>query len=313
MALTGTKLIHMRSATAAAVPTAAQLGDGQIAINTADRLIFIKDSSGNVIAVASAAAVAAASTAVQTVNTKSGPNVTLAPSDIGTNGVAALDSNGKIQLVNIPDSILGGVNYQGTWDASTNTPTLVSPPDSTTKGFYYKVTVAGTQFGIDFTVGDWIISNGAAWDKVDAQDTVASVNGKTGAVVLNAVDVGALALTGGTVTGPVTFEDTVVVPAPTAAGQAANRQYVDAAIASIPRTSGTVTSVDVSTPSFLTSTGGPVTDSGTIALGLATQAANTVFAGPGTGADAEPTFRALVTEDIASALVGSTMDEGTYA
>lgn len=306
MALTANKLIHGRSSTASAVPTAGQMLDGQIFMNTADKLLFIKDNTGTVIAVASAAAVTAALSAVQTVNGQSGPTVTLEPTDIGTNGVAPLDANGKIQLVNIPDALLGSVNYQGTYDASTGTPALPTPA-AENKGYYWVVTAAGTQEGLDLTLGDWIISNGTAYEKVDAQDAVSSVNGKTGAVVLNAADVGALALTGGTVTGPVTFEDTVTVPAPANDTDAATKKYVDDAIAAIPETGGTVTSVDVSVPSFLTSTGGPITDNGTIALGLATQAANTVFAGPGTGADAEPTFRALVADDI------PTLDEGTYA
>lgn len=68
--------------------------------------------------------------------------------------------------------------------------------------------------------------------------------------------------------------------------------------------SGTVTSVDVSVPSFLTSSGGPITTSGTIAITLNDEPANTVFAGPASGADAPPTFRALVPADVPG-LVGS--------
>lgn len=61
---------------------------------------------------------------------------------------------------------------------------------------------------------------------------------------------------------------------------------------------GTVTSVALSLPSFITVSGSPVTTSGTLTGTLATQVANTVFAGPTTGADAAPTFRALVAADI---------------
>jgi len=61
---------------------------------------------------------------------------------------------------------------------------------------------------------------------------------------------------------------------------------------------GTVTSVGLTTPAFLTTAGSPVTTSGTLAVTLATQTANTVFAGPTTGAAAAPTFRALVAADI---------------
>lgn len=62
--------------------------------------------------------------------------------------------------------------------------------------------------------------------------------------------------------------------------------------------SGTVTSVGLSAPAFLTVSGSPVTTSGTLALTLATQSANRIFAGPTTGGAAAPTFRALVTADL---------------
>jgi hypothetical protein len=61
---------------------------------------------------------------------------------------------------------------------------------------------------------------------------------------------------------------------------------------------GSVTSVALSLPNLFTVTGSPVTSSGTLTAALATQAANQVFAGPTTGANAAPTFRALVAEDI---------------
>lgn len=62
--------------------------------------------------------------------------------------------------------------------------------------------------------------------------------------------------------------------------------------------SGSVTSVGLSLPSFITVSGSPVTTSGTLTGTLATQVANTVFGGPATGADAAPTFRALVSADL---------------
>lgn len=86
----------------------------------------------------------------------------------------------------------GGITYQGTWNASTNSPTLSS--SSGTLGYYYVVNVAGSTDlnGItDWKVGDWAIYNGAAWQKIDNTDAVSSVNGYTGAVVLNASDVDA--------------------------------------------------------------------------------------------------------------------------
>jgi hypothetical protein len=61
---------------------------------------------------------------------------------------------------------------------------------------------------------------------------------------------------------------------------------------------GTVTSVGLSLPDLFTVSGSPVTGSGSLTATLATQAANQVFVGPTTGANAAPTFRALVVGDI---------------
>jgi hypothetical protein len=84
----------------------------------------------------------------------------------------------------------GDLNYQGTWNASTNTPTLTSSVG--TKGYYYVVDVAGSTNlnGItDWQVGDWAIFNGSVWQKVDNTDAVSSVNGQTGTVVLTTTNI----------------------------------------------------------------------------------------------------------------------------
>lgn len=91
---------------------------------------------------------------------------------------------------------VGAVTYKGTWNANTNTPTLVS--STGTQGDYYVVNVAGTTNldGItDWEIGDWAIFNGSVWQKVDNTDAVSSVNGQVGTVVLNAANVGAVANT----------------------------------------------------------------------------------------------------------------------
>ena len=69
---------------------------------------------------------------------------------------------------------------------------------------------------------------------------------------------------------------------------------------------GSVTSVALTAPSIFSVTGSPVTTSGTLDFALATQTANAVFAGPSTGADAAPTFRALVSDDLPD------IDGGTF-
>src|ERR1700678_1296622 len=69
-----------------------------------------------------------------------------------------------------------------------------------------------------------------------------------------------------------------------------------------PSSGGTVTSVALTAPSIFSVSGSPVTTSGTLALSLVNEAANTVFAGPASGASATPTFRDLVVADIPSGL-----------
>lgn len=61
-----------------------------------------------------------------------------------------------------------------------------------------------------------------------------------------------------------------------------------------------VTSVGLSLPSIFTVSGSPVTGTGTLTATLAVAFANQVFAGPASGLDAAPTFRALVEADIPS-------------
>jgi len=94
-----------------------------------------------------------------------------------------LTAFGKLQ--NQINGLIGGSIYQGTWNASTNTPSLSSGVG--TKGYYYIVNVAGSTNldGItDWNVGDWAIYDGTAWQQVDNTDAVVSVNGFTGAVSL---------------------------------------------------------------------------------------------------------------------------------
>lgn len=102
------------------------------------------------------------------------------------NGIAPLDSGGKVALQYLPSTLL---KYMGVWDASTNTPTLLAT-DTNRKGQVWNVSVAGTQFGITFSLGDWLIYNdsGVA-EKSDNSDDVVSVNGYTGAVTLKTSDI----------------------------------------------------------------------------------------------------------------------------
>jgi len=108
---------------------------------------------------------------------------TAAEKDVGVaNGVASLDGTGKVPVSELPSAVLGALNYQGTWNASTNTPTLTSSVG--TKGYYYVVNVAGTTNlnGItDWQIGDWAVFNGTVWEKVDNTDAGGDVVGPASA------------------------------------------------------------------------------------------------------------------------------------
>ena len=104
------------------------------------------------------------------------------------NGYASLDANGKVPSSQLPSSAF---EYKGNWNASTNTPTLADGTGDA--GDMYRVSVAGSQdLGngtIDFLIGDYLLYNGAEWDKIDNTESVTSVNGATGAVVLDSDDI----------------------------------------------------------------------------------------------------------------------------
>jgi hypothetical protein len=93
----------------------------------------------------------------------------------GSLGIPQLDVNGKILVSQLPNSVM---EYKGTWDASTNTPTLVNGTGN--QGDVYLCSVAGTvNFGagaIAFFVGDQVIYSGSIWQRASgASGTVTSV------------------------------------------------------------------------------------------------------------------------------------------
>ena len=103
------------------------------------------------------------------------------------NGLATLNGSGKIPTSQLA---LTNVEYKGSWNASTNSPTIISGVG--TQGHYYTVGNAGNTNidGItDWQTTDWIIFNGTVWEKGDHTDQVTSVAGKQGAVTLEAADV----------------------------------------------------------------------------------------------------------------------------
>jgi hypothetical protein len=193
---------------------------------------------------------------------------------------------------------------------------------SSTTGVYQQIVVPIAQFGIPAgaaidTLVMRIVGGGAPagfyWDTISLQ---AGVGQPPGPVVLPGGGVNALQYNrNGTVFGGIeaTTDDAVVVSDGTSWNitalpncldvGGAHLNYVAATNSFVCGTSGggtgTVTSVAMTVPSFLSVTGSPVTTSGTLALALTTQTANTHLAGPSSGPGVGvPTFRTLVLGDL---------------
>jgi hypothetical protein len=104
---------------------------------------------------------------VSTSNTS--PTVTAVTAAVGS-GSSSLATGAQIQTA-INTALLGVLSYQGTWNASTNSPTLAS--GTGTPGYYYIVSTAGSTNldGItDWAVGDWAVFSDLAtdaWQKID--------------------------------------------------------------------------------------------------------------------------------------------------
>ena len=69
--------------------------------------------------------------------------------------VAATDAASKDYVDN---ATAGGLIYQGSYDANTNTPDLTTSPNSIQRGWTYTVTVAGTFFTENVEIGDLLIA-----------------------------------------------------------------------------------------------------------------------------------------------------------
>lgn len=117
--------------------------------------------------------------------TQTALNLKINTSEKGANnGVATLDAGGKVPINQMAS---GPQLYKGTWNSSTNTPTL---SDGTgVSGDTYRVTVPGTvnlgSGNITFYASDDAIHNGTIWQRNPATSAVTTVNGLSGTVVLN--------------------------------------------------------------------------------------------------------------------------------
>ena len=141
----------------------------------------------------------------------------LASKPDGTNN---LISNNKVTTTYRPDFLLGQVLYAGNFVPSTAVATLsdngkaklgttsatITLTNDTTaitgyeanEGCYYICTADGTFANISFLTGDWLISTGSAWQKIDNTDAVTGIKGnaestyRTGNVNITPENIGAI-------------------------------------------------------------------------------------------------------------------------
>jgi len=166
---------------------------------------------------------------------------------VGTSGI--INTSGTIGLATASTSQLGGVKvdgstitingsgviaatgagaviYKGTWNASTNTPTLANGVG--TSGWQYAVSVGGTvNFGagaITFTVGDYVLYSGTVWQQITAGGIAAA----------------------GTLTGTA-LASNVVSSSLTTVGTLANLTVTNTITGSVTGNAGTVTSISGNT------------------------------------------------------------------
>lgn len=210
----------------------------------------------------------------------------LIPSQTGNSGKYLTTNGSVLSWASIAG---GGLSYQGTWNASTNSPTLAS--STGTNGYYYIVSNSGSTNldGItDWVVGDWLLFNGTVWQKIDQSNLVTSVNGQTGAVSLTTSNISEgtnlyytdarvrSALSAGTgisynsSTGAITNSAPDQTVSLTGSGTVSiSGTYPNFTITGADQYQGTVTSVAMTVPTGLSVSGTPITSSGTLAVTFA--------------------------------------------
>lgn len=196
----------------------------------------------------------------------------------------------------------GAVVYQGTWNASTNVPTLTSSVG--TKGYYYLVSTPGNTNlnGIStWNAGDWAVFDGTVWERVvggtpstsfTLGNTVVTLGGTT-------TNVGNLGLANTNITSvATTFPNSYLANSSLTLGNTSVSL------------GGTITSIGNLTLANVTITSGSIPNSAITGLGtMATQNANAVTI---TGGNTSVTYDNAVFQ-VATANIQTTTTAGAFS
>jgi len=143
--------------------------------------------------------------------------------------IPVITVNSQGQITSVSTQPTNAPAYQGTWNASTNNPTLTSSVG--TQGYYYVVSTAGntTLNGVsDWNIGDWAIFSGGAWEKIPGSNTESFTN-------LTTTNLAVTGLTGymyaNNTTGNVTASTTI--PTTALSGTITNAQLANSTISGI--------------------------------------------------------------------------------
>jgi len=143
--------------------------------------------------------------------------------------IPVITVNSQGQITSVSTQPTNAPAYQGTWNASTNNPTLTSSVG--TQGYYYVVSTAGntTLNGVSgWNVGDWAIFTGGVWEKVPGSSSETFTN-------LTTTNLAVTGLTGymyaNNTTGNVTASTTI--PTTALSGTITNAQLANSTISGI--------------------------------------------------------------------------------
>jgi hypothetical protein len=114
-----------------------------------------------------------------------------------SNGIATLGEDGKVPSTQLPDYLLGQLLYGGTivnnvatvsqkfkdrFGYSNSTLTITANNATSYEGVYFIARGTNNVIAGNTVAGDWVVSDGISWNKIDNTDAVVSVAGLTGTI-----------------------------------------------------------------------------------------------------------------------------------